>query len=134
MIDREDSIQFDGATLARLREIRVVEIDTTSRTGGTHRAKIWIVADERHAYVRSWRGGRGRWYRELRDHPTGALLIGDDRIPIRAVAAADPATIEVVSYLLEAKYGRTSRASTQSMLLPETLPTTIRLEPMQPHG
>ncbi|MGH2428663.1 MAG: DUF2255 family protein [Candidatus Limnocylindria bacterium] len=120
---------FDSATLARLRDVREVEIETTSPAGATHRAIIWVVADQHDAFVRSWRGRRGRWYRELRDHPEGALLIGDDRIPVRAVAATEPAVIELVSYLLEAKYGRTSRASTQSMLLPETLPTTMRLQP-----
>lgn len=75
------------------------------------------------------RGERGRWYRELRDESEGALWLGEDRVPVRAVAAVDPGSIKLVSYLFEAKYGRRSRASTQSMLLPETLPTTMRLEP-----
>lgn len=120
---------FDAGTLSRLREARDVAIETTSPAGVIHQAIIWIVADERDAYIRSVRGERGRWYRELRDRSEGALLIGEERIPVRAVAAVDPDSIELVSYLFEAKYGRRSRASTQSMLLPETLPTTLRLEP-----
>lgn len=122
-------MSFDPATLARLREVRQVAIETSSSAGVTHRTIIWVVADQRDAYVRSVRGERGRWYRELRDRSEGALLIGNERIPLRAVAAADPDSIELVSHLFEAKYGRRSRASTQSMLLPETLQTTTRLEP-----
>jgi len=120
-------MSFDPVTLARLRDARQVAIETSSPAGVTHRTIIWVVADERDAYVRSVRGERGRWYRELRDRSTGALLIGEERIPVRAVAADDPDSIELVSYLFEAKYGRRSRASTQSMLLPATLPTTMRL-------
>ncbi len=122
-------MSFDDATLARLRDEREVQIETTSPTGAVHRAVIWVVADEHDAYVRSWLGERGRWYRELRDIPEGALLLGGRRIPIRATAAVDPASTKLVSDLLEAKYDRRSHASTQQMLLPETLPTTLRLEP-----
>lgn len=120
---------FDAATLSRLREARQVVIETVSATGATHRTVIWIVADERDAYVRAVRGERGRWYRELRDRAQGTVVLDDDRIPIRPAAAADPESVELVSYLFEAKYGRRSRASTQSMLQPHTLPTTTRLEP-----
>lgn len=120
---------FDEDTLATLCTADEVEIETVSGDGAVHRTTIWIVADERDAYVRSVRGARGRWYRELRDRPEGALLLDEARVPIRAVAAADPATVGLVSNLLRAKYGRRSAASTESMLTPETLPTTLRLEP-----
>lgn len=122
-------MKFDEATLAILRDVRVLRIVTSSATGVEHRTAVWVVADEHDAYLRSVRGTRGRWYRELRDRPEGALVLGDERLPVRAVAAVDPATIELVSDLLRAKYGRSSPGSTASMLNPETLPTTLRLEP-----
>jgi hypothetical protein len=119
---------FDEATLARIRGVRLVEIETTSAKGAVHRAVIWIVADAAHAYIRSVRGERGRWYRELRDRPVGALLFEGERVPIRADPAPGKASVELVNRLFAEKYGAKSR-STQSMLQPETLPTTLRLDP-----
>jgi hypothetical protein len=55
--------------------------------------------------------------------------VDDRRIPVRAVAVTDGATIEAVSEAYRRKYGRTSPGSTRAMLQPETLPTTLRLEP-----
>ncbi len=122
-------MKFDNETLAALRETDEVEVETVSAKGVVHRATIWIVADEHDAYVRSVRGDGGRWYRELRARPDGVIGLADARIPFRAVAASDTASVERVSDLLRAKYGRSSAASTKSMLEPETLPTTLRLEP-----
>ena len=122
-------MNFDKETLAALRETDEVEIETVSGTGVVHRTIIWIVADEHDAYVRSVRGNGGRWYGELRDRPDGAIVLADTRLPFRAAAAIDPVSVERVSDLLRAKYGRSSAASTESMLEPETLPTTLRLEP-----
>ena len=122
-------MNFDDATLALLHETDEVEIETVSEDGVMHRTTIWVVADERDAYVRSVRGARGRWYRELRERPDGALVVDDRRLAFRTVAATDPATVELVSDLFRAKYGERSAARTASMLTPETLPTTLRLEP-----
>ena len=93
------------------------------------RTTIWIVADDSGAYVRSVRGSRGRWYRDLVANPDGAIIFGAERISIRAIAAVDADSIELVSYLFRAKYGRRSRASTESMVQPMTLETTLRLVP-----
>ncbi len=122
-------MNFDERTLKALRETDEVEIETVSAEGVVHRAIIWVVADGRDAYIRSVHGQRGRWYRELRDRPDGALVLDGHRQPIRAVAASDPTSVELVSDLFRAKYGRRSVASTKAMLQPETLPTTFRLEP-----
>jgi hypothetical protein len=122
-------MNFDTETLVRLRETREIPIDTTTSAGAARRTIIWVVADEADAYVRSVRGERGLWYRELMTQRRAALIVDGSRIPVRPVLAADDASIELVSRLLREKYGRTSRASTRSMLLPETLPTTVRLEP-----
>ncbi len=123
-------MSFDAATLERFRAAEEVEIETVSTSGATRRAVIWIVANDRDAYVRSVRGERGRWYRDLRARPSGAILVDGERIAVRVAPAGDGASVELVSELLRAKYGRRSRASTASMLLPETLPTTLRLEPV----
>ena len=121
-------MDLDATLLERLRDVKEVTVETLSARGVTHRAVIWIVADARHAYLRSVRGLRGRWYRELRDRGTGALHVDGQRVPVRAIPATSPEEIELVSMLLRAKYGRSSRASTLAMLQPETLPTTMRIE------
>ena len=112
-----------------MREARTVAIETSAGTGQrVHRAIIWIVVDDHgRAFVRSWLGERGRWYRELVRNPVGAVHVGERRIPIRA-RIADEAGILACSRLLRAKH-RSSRASLMSMLLDDVLPTTLELEP-----
>ena len=118
---------LDDAT--RMRSARTVSIETSAGAGKPeHRAIIWIVVDEEgRAYVRSVRGQRGRWYRELVANPTGAVRVDGRRIAVRA-KRADAEGIEACSRLLSLKHG-SSRASLASMLRGEVLPTTLELEP-----
>jgi hypothetical protein len=113
---------IDGA-----REVRI----ETSRDedAPTHRTTIWVVTVDGSVFVRSVRGAKGRWYREVSANPAAALHVGDEPIPVRAVPVTDDATIAAVSEAYRDKYGRTSPGSTRAMVQPETLPTTLRLEP-----
>jgi len=119
--------RLDHATL--LRDTKTVTIETSAGVGKpAHRAIIWIVVDETgRAFVRSWLGARGRWYRELVANPAGTLIAADRRMSVRA-APADAEGIEACSRLLSAKY-TSSRASLASMLRDEVLDTTLELEP-----
>jgi hypothetical protein len=118
---------LDDAT--RMRNARTVTIATSAGAGKpVHRTIIWIVVDEEgRAYVRSVRGQRGRWYRELVANPTGAVHVDGRRVTVRA-KPADAQGIESCSRLLREKH-RTSRASLASMLRDEVLETTLELEP-----
>jgi hypothetical protein len=120
---------FDPDTAARYRKARTVRIETSAGPGApVHRTIIWIVADETgRAFVRSHLGERGRWYRELRANPIGAVLVDGHRVPIRA-RRADDAGIETCSRLLQEKHA-TARGSLTSMLRDEILDTTLELEP-----
>ena len=120
---------FTADDVRLLRDASLVEIETSRGSDApVHRTVIWIVADEAgRAFVRSVRGERGRWYRELVANPNGAVLAGNRRVAVTA-AAADEAGIEAASRLLSEKY-RTSRASLASMLRAEVLDTTLELEP-----
>jgi len=122
---------FDSALIERINATHEVDIETVKPSGEPRRTTIWIVTDGSDVCVRSVRGSAGRWYRDLTATPTGVLHIGSDRVAVRATHAADPASIALVSDLFRAKYGRTSRASTQAMLEPETLEATLRLDPAQ---
>ena len=122
---------FAADDAALMRDASTVRIETSAGAGTpTHRAIIWIVVDDGgRAYVRSWLGERGRWYRELVSNPEGAVLVDKRRIAVRAVPA-DEAGIEACSRLLSVKH-RTSKASLASMLREEVLDTTLELEPAQ---
>ena len=101
----------------------VIETRKGDRVIGT---VIWIVVEGDDVYVRSVRGESGRWYQRAMANPDVALRVGDTRFEFTAVSANDPDSIESASDALRMKYrGR----SLENMLLPETLGTTLRLEP-----
>jgi hypothetical protein len=121
---------FDSDTLLLIDGAREVRIETSrDEDAPTHRTTIWVVTVDGTVFVRSVRGGKGRWYREASANPAAALHVGDERIPVRAVPVTDDATIAAVSEAYQEKYGRTSPGSTRAMVQPDTLPTTLRLEP-----
>ena len=121
---------FDSETLRLLDETKEVRIETRrDEDAPEHRTIVWVVTVDGNVFVRSVRGSRGRWYREVSANPSAALHVGDRRIPVRAVPVRDEPAVEAVSEAYRSKYGRTSLGSTRAMLRPETLPTTLRLEP-----
>jgi hypothetical protein len=82
-------------------------------------------------FVRSVRGDRGRWYRDLLEEPR-AVLHGRGRQPgpplaVTAEPAADDVSIARCSAALERSYPADPALAT--MLEPATLPTTMRLRP-----
>jgi hypothetical protein len=109
-----------------LGEVNRVVIETRSgpRVIGTI---IWVVVDDGEVFVRSVRGESGKWYQRTLADPGVTLRIGDDRVHFRAVPANDPESVERVSQALRRKYP--AGGSLDSMLLPEVLGTTLRLEP-----
>jgi hypothetical protein len=119
---------FAPGFVDRVAAAREVEIETRRSSGQTARTVIWVVVDGGHVYVRSVRADAGKWYRRLRANPDGALHVGASAAPVRAVPVDDPAEIERVSEALRRKYADEA-SSLASMLRPETLPTTTRLEP-----
>lgn len=121
---------FEPATLATLRDVRVIGIETSRSPGDPPRETlIWIVVDDAgRVFVRSVRGARGRWYRDLVANPLAALLLDGEPLGVRAEPAGDPERVEACSRAFEAKYPRAG-ASLASMLAPETLETTLELHP-----
>jgi hypothetical protein len=121
---------FASDTLQLIDETREVRIEThRDEHAPVHRTTIWVVTVDGTVFVRSVRGREGRWYREVSENPAAALHVGHDRIAVRAVPVTDEAKIRAVSEAYREKYGRTSPGSTRAMVQPETLPTTLRLEP-----
>jgi len=121
---------FDAETLRLLDETKEVYIETR-RDGDSpeHRTIIWVVVTGGEVFVRSVRGHKRRWYREISSNPEGALHVEGTPIPVRAAPATEEATIETVSDAIRSKYERPSPSSTAAMVRPEVLPTTLKLSP-----
>lgn len=117
--------QFDAATLEFLRSSQEVSIRTGKRPD--RGVVIWAVVVGDAAFVRSVRGPAGKWYKALAADGRATLEINGRLVPVRAIAVSDAPAIAAVSAEYLAKYATSPYA--QSMLRPETLPTTLRLEP-----
>jgi hypothetical protein len=84
---------------------------------------IWAVVVDGEAYVRSYRGERGAWYRRaLRE---GRIEL--EGIEARVEPERDPEINDRVSDAFRAKYAARSPGSTDAMVTPEVVATTLRL-------
>ena len=122
-------MKFHESDLAAMAAAKEVRIETHSPGGAAHRTIIWIVEHDGTVFVRSVNGPTARWYREALADPNVTIHVKGRKVAARAVPATDEASVEACSEGLRAKYRRSY--SLQSMLLPETLPTTLRLEPAE---
>jgi hypothetical protein len=122
------SMGFEAEFMRRIDAAKEVEIETRRKAGTSRQTIVWVVVDGGHVYVRSVRGPAGKWYQRLLRDPDGAIHHAGIRTPVRAVPVSNASEIERVSEALQRKYAR-QRSSLASMLRPETLPTTMRLEP-----
>lgn len=116
---------FDVDTLRTLRDANEVTIRTDKHP--RHALPIWVVVDGDDAFVRSVRGARGRWYRDLAAGGFATLEVAGRSLAVHAVPAGDTAAIDRASREYLRKYQPSPYA--QSMVKPEVLPTTLRLEP-----
>jgi len=119
---------FPPAVLKSFDETKVVEIETRSAKGTKHLIPIWIMVVDGVPYVRSVNGPAGRWYRELLAQGDGAVVVGGKRVPVRATKDSSATAVEAVSEAVRRKYPRSGQ-SLQSMLRPDVLDTTVRLDP-----
>jgi hypothetical protein len=120
-------VTFPGLLVERMNVAQEVDIETRSPEGKAHRVTIWIVVVDGVPYVRSVKGPKGRWYRELTARKDGVLHVGSRKVGVRPAAVKAPTLIDEVSAAFWKKYAKT--ASLFSMLRLSTLDTTLRLEP-----
>jgi hypothetical protein len=117
--------KFDADTLRELRDLREIAIRTEKHPKGA--VVIWIVVADDEVFVRSVRGDKGRWYRDLAPGGPATLEFAGRKLMVQAIPATDPGAIIRASDEYLRKY-RTSPYA-QSMVRAEVLPTTLRLEP-----
>jgi hypothetical protein len=121
---------LDDDTLGLLDESIEVDIRTPRRDGSVSSRPIWVVVVDGEAYIRSYKGESGAWFRRARadgaasisaagrTFDVGTKLIGDDE-----------ALDERISEAFRAKYGERSPGPTEAMVSPEVVRTTMRLSP-----
>jgi hypothetical protein len=108
-----------------LHDVREVRIRTEKHPKTA--VVIWVVLADGEVFLRSWRGTKGRWYRDLAAGGQATLEFGARRLAVQAIPASDPDTDARVSREFLRKYQPSSHA--QEMVRSEILPTTLRLEP-----
>jgi len=54
---------FDADTLRELNDVDEIAIRTDKHPKSA--VVIWVVVADEEVFVRSWRGSKGRWYRDL---------------------------------------------------------------------
>jgi hypothetical protein len=116
---------FDAQTLGELCDVHEVAIRTEKHPESA--VVIWVVVADDEVFVRSWRGARGRWYRDLAAGGPATLEFAGRRLAVQALPAIDPGAVARASREFLRKYQRSTHA--QEMVRSETLPTTLRLEP-----
>jgi len=117
---------FDAATLDALRHLDEVALRT--RRHADRAVVIWSVVADGALFVRSARGAKGRWYRDVTAEPQAALEFSGRRLAVKAVPIADPEAIARVSGEYLRKYRNSPYA--RSVVAPAVLSTTLRLEPI----
>ena len=119
---------FDRSTLDLLDRAMEVRIETFRMDGMPRRATIWLVVDGDEVFIRSWMGDRGHWYQNARENPDQVtLIVGQRTIPARVVWTDDDVLIDRCSRALQSKYR--GDPATPSMVRPDALGTTLRVEP-----
>jgi hypothetical protein len=117
--------KFDENTLRELRDLREVSIRTEKHPDTA--VVIWVVVADDEVFVRSVRGSKGRWYRDLATGGSATLEFAGRRLEVQAVPVSDADSIARASREYLRKYETSPYA--QSVVRAEVLPTTLRLEP-----
>jgi hypothetical protein len=118
------SSDADRAVLERTQE---VEIETQAPDGPAHQTVIWVVVDREETFIRSYRGDTARWYREALANPAVTVHADGPRLAATAIPASDADSIDRGSSPFRRKYA--GDPAIGAMIRPETLATTLRLEP-----
>jgi len=88
---------------------------------------IWVVVPDDEVFVRSVRGTKGRWYRDLATGGFATFEFAGRRLGVQAFPASDADAIARASREYLRKYQPSPYA--QAMVRAEVLPTTMRIEP-----
>jgi hypothetical protein len=118
---------LDPRTVELLDAAVEVEARTPRRDGSTSSRPIWVVVTDGEAYVRSYRGARGAWYRRANADRALTLVVDGTEVPATVEPVVDDAVNRRVSEAYRVKYGARSPGPTATMVNDEVSATTLRL-------
>ena len=118
---------LDRETLDALGERREIQMITSRRDGSNASRPVWSVVVDGQAYVRSYRGPSGAWYRRALADGRAAIAVDGETIEVSAEPEHDDELNRRISDAFQSKYGETSPAPTEAMVRPEVVATTLRL-------
>jgi hypothetical protein len=120
---------LDPATLELLDRSIEADMLTPRRDGSMSRRPIWVVVVGGEAYVRSYRGEQGAWYRRVRRDGRAALAMDGETLEVTLEPEHGEGVNERVSDAFRAKYSARSPGPTKTMVNAEVSRTTLRLGP-----
>jgi hypothetical protein len=112
---------------ARLDAQDEIVMRTPRRDGSWSSRPIWVVVVDGEAYVRSYLGVRGAWYRRVRVDRRAEITVEGETVPVGLEPVADQALEGRISDAYRGKYGRASPGPTEAMVAAEAVDTTMRL-------
>src|SRR5271155_2133806 len=93
---------FDADTLRELSDLPEVAIRTEKHPKNA--VVIWVVVADDEVFVRSVRGSKGRWYRDLAAGGSPTLEFAGRRLAVQALGASDADSIARASREYLRKY------------------------------
>jgi hypothetical protein len=121
------SFGLEPATLATLDESVEVDMVTPRSDGSLSHRPVWVVVVDGNAYVRSYRGASGGWYRRARADGLATIGVDGRALAVGVEPVSDEQTNRKVSDAFRAKYSERSPGPTETMLNREVSRTTLRL-------
>src|SRR5271167_1392114 len=83
--------KFETDTLRELRDLREVSIRTEKHPDSA--VVIWVVVADDEVFVRSVRGSKGRWYRDIAAGGSATLEFAGRRLAVQALPVSDAVSI-----------------------------------------
>ncbi|MGH7090169.1 MAG: DUF2255 family protein [Stellaceae bacterium] len=117
--------RFDGDTVRQLRDAGEIAIRTGKHPESA--VVIWVVVVGEEVFVRSVKGAKGRWYRDLAAGGRASLEFAGRQVAGQAIPVGEPEAIARASREYLRKYQGSPYA--EAMVRAEVLPMTLRLEP-----
>src|SRR5436853_2991753 len=99
---------FDADTLGELRDLQESVIRTEKHPKSA--VVIWVVVAGEEVFVRSWRGTKGRWFRDLAEGGPATLEFAGRGLAVPATPANEPAAVARASREFLRKYQPSSHA------------------------
>lgn len=99
--------RFPQRLVAVIDDIKYLKI----RSGEHRYIHIWVVVVDGRVFVRSWNDKPTGWYRAFLEDDTGAILVDDKEVPVRALPVKSAKLNDAASVAYGEKY--TTKANAQ---------------------